>query len=562
VLKKEELPIQDLRGIGMDNNFKTLNRNNIFYNYFLEKKILKVRNTISKDELLERIILLSKFSWRNHSGYYFDGRLENILFDYGRNLDRYVDKKRVDSYVVKIFTEKMDCTILHVATQLYEVGGHTRVLYQFLKRHKDRKQILVLTDQTGEVPKWFIDGLGVSVKILTLDSVLSLCDRAYVLRHISTFCNAIILYHHPCDVVPVMAFADDKCPPVLIENHAHSWFWLGPSIADLVFSHTKFHQEFTRKVRPVSNSYYLQGIQNEDLVGKFNLRDKVDARKKLKLGHDDVCLIAIGTYDKFIPNSQYNFYKTAKKILDRFKNVELFVVGISESTYLRNKYHLDSRRIHFVGVVSDPTIYYLASDICLDALPQPSLGATLYSTLIGMSCPLFKYGKVNMFNTRKFLGAKLYDKYVGDSSCEGEYLNKLEFLIDNPKVRIEIANEIRGDYMRTHSSDVFIDNIYKMLDFTKEMKHQPVKISDGICHYDDDSAEIAAASYYQDLSSVINHFDEYLSVSDRIIVVSLLSSKSVSLKDIVLYGWAILKEMIVKIRDVFCELFLRVLRHE
>lgn len=537
----------------MDSAFKILNRNNLFYNYFLEEKILKVKENLTKEELLERIIFLAKFSWRNHSGYYCDGRLENILLDYGKNLCKYINKEKVEKDTEKKLSDKSGCTILHVATQLLEVGGHTRVLYQFLKRYKDAKQILVLTDQTNSIPKWFIDGIGANITILTLDLGMSLFERSYVLRQISGICKTIILYHHPYDVVPVMAFSHDKGPPVLIENHAHSWFWLGATIADMVIAHTAFHKELTLKTRPVNNVCYLQGIQIDDLVDVFDLQEKAAAKKRLMMSSETICLITIGTSDKFIPNAQYNFYKTAKKILEKFKNVELFVIGIPESAYIRKKYKLTTQRIHFVGVVSDPSEYYVAADICLDALPQPSLGATLYSTLIGMACPLFKYGNGNIFNTRRFMEAKLYDEFIGDMENEEEYLNKLGFLISNPDIIIEIANEIRNQYINTHSNDVFIENIKTMLGNTENLIHQHGKIPDGIYYHDVDNAEIADASPLQDLSSILYYFDNYLSITDKMNIVANLSTKYLYGIDILRLAGAFVKSNVKKLRYVFSE---------
>lgn len=531
----------------MDSSVKVLNRNNVFYNYFLQKKIVAVKGSLADDEMLDRITSLSRFSWKNHAGYYFDGRLENILFDYGKDLCRYIDKENVENDVEKIADAKKSYTIMHVATQLQEVGGHTRVLYQFLKRYNDRDQVLVLTDQARKIPEWFSEGLGEKVTILRLNAVESLFERSYALRCLSRRCNTVILYHHPYDVVPIMAFSHDQCPPVLIENHAHSWFWLGPSIADMVCSHTAFHRDFTLKTRPVSRSVYLQGIQIDDLVIEFDYTDKVKAREKLKLTPDTVCLITIGTAEKFIPNAQYDFFKTAGRILEKFKNVELFVIGIAESQRLRSKYNLHTGRIHFVGVVSDPSDYYKAADICMDALPQPSLGATLYATLIGMACPLFRYGAGTIFNTRKFLEARLYDRYIGDTDSESELLDRLEMLINNPDISVAIAKEIRDIYIESYSHEAFIANITALIDTAGRITHEPGRIPDGVYHSDGDSAEIADICPLQDLSGMFNYFGDYLDIKDKIAILAQLSSRPIYLIDIVKFAGTSLKNKVQKL---------------
>jgi glycosyltransferase involved in cell wall biosynthesis len=517
----------------MDNPNEILIRNKIFYEFFLHRKLHEVAEVISAEETVERIVFLAKFAWRNHAGYYFDGRLENRLVEYGRDLCQYIDQKRVTNLIDELLPGETNFTLLHVATELGSVGGHTRVLYQIIQRYRDGKQILVLTDQAiKNVPEWFVDGLAKSIKIISLHQIKSPFERSFLLRHISIFCGTTISYHHPYDVVPVMAFSHDRCPPVLVENHAHSWFWLGTSVADSVFSHSPFHHNFTIKTRSVNNAYFLPCTQIDDLGDMVTREDKITAKSRLGLDSDTVCIITIGTSEKFIPNAQYNFFKTAKKIVDRYNKVRLFIIGLPEDPKLRNEYNLDAGKIHFVGPVSDPSSYYKAADICLDALPQPSLGGTWFSTLIGMSCPLYKYGAGNIFNSRNFIDAKLYADYIGDMRNEEEYLGKLGLLINNPELRLEIAREFREQYLTYHAREVFNTNFKKMLDFAGNMTHQHRRIPDGIFHQDADSTEIAGASYFQDLSSVFDHFRKSLSIRDKINIIFLLSIRFVLLVQI------------------------------
>jgi glycosyltransferase involved in cell wall biosynthesis len=512
----------------MNSSLKVLGRNNYFYNYFINKKILEVEEELDENGVVERIMFLAKFAWRNHSGYYYDGRLENILFNYGKNLEKYVDKEKIAYDIKTIFPQSSSNAILHLATELGEVGGHTRVLYQILKRNEDREQIIVLTDQSiKKVPKWFIDGIG-TIPIVTLDSISSIFDRAYILRYISGFSKKIILYHHPFDAVPVIAYSHDRCPPVLLENHAHSWFWFGSSVADMVFVHSKFHMDFTHKTRTADKVHLLPVTQIDDMDLTFDTADKVKAKEKLHINPDTTCIITVGTPDKFIPNAQYNFFKTAHKIIDRFDNVEIFIIGINNS----ETYCIDTDRIHFLGPVSDPSDYYKAADICLDALPQPSLGGTFFSTLIGMACPLHKYGKANVFNCRNLSESKLYGQHIGTPQNENKYLDKLEFLIKNPDIRIQIAEEIRDEYIRMYSKESLAKHIKQMLRVADDLEHTPRMIPAGIYHHDADSAEIADAGFLQDLCSTLDYFDSYLSRRERITILIQLSTKLVHTLDV------------------------------
>lgn len=512
----------------MSKPMTTLERNKFFYDYFLNNKILGCINNLPSEALVERIMLLAKFAWRNHPGYFFDGRVENILFNYGENLEKYVDTEKTAGDLKRIFPRGGAVTLLHLATELFDVGGHTRVLYQLLKRNEEINQIVVLTNQSiKDVPQWFTDGIG-NIPVVTLDSISSIFERAFVLRQIAGFSKKTILYHHPFDAIPIMAFSHGECPPVLLENHAHSWFWLGSSIADMVFAHSGFHVDFTRKTRPVDNVQLLPVTQIDDIDLTFDMKNRGKAKEKLHINPDTICIITVGTPDKFIPNAQYNFFKTARKIIDRFENAEIFIIGIHNC----KKYNTDSEKIHFLGPVSDPSDYYKAADICLDALPQPSLGGTYFSSLIGMACPLYKYGTAHIFNCRNLSGTKLYGQYVGTPSTEHDYLDKLEFLIRNPEVRRQITEEIREEYVSMYSKESLRRYFKQMLKAANNLKHTPRMIPSGVYHHDADSAEIADACFLQDIHSILVFFDRYLSRWDKLAILTQLSIKSVFTRDV------------------------------
>lgn len=495
-----------------------LHRNNFFYNYFLENKILKQSGNLSAKELVDRIMFLARFAWRNHPGYYADGRIENMLFDFGLNLDQYADAATAEKKKTGLLPDRESISILHLATELYQVGGHTRILYQFIKRHDVENQVIVLTSQgKKKLPQWFVDGIG-EIPVIILDELDSVFERAAVLRQIAGVSQKIMLYQHPWDAVPVIALSCKNGPPVLLENHAHSWFWLGASVADLVVSHTGFHTRFTQMMRPVKNIWYLPFTQLDDLQEITTRADKLRARKRLSIPADCICLITLGTAEKFIPNGDYNFYATAQKIVERFENVHLYVIG---STY-DDRYPVSRDKIHFLGYQADPEDYYRAADICLDALPQPSLGATLYATLIGMACPMYKYGSGLVFNSRNFLDARLYEQHVGSPQNEKEYLEKLGFLIEHPEIRQQIAAEIRHEYVSLYSREQVVQNLARMFEATDRLEHAPAMIPDGEFRSDAESAEIADAGSVQDIHNSLLYFDCCFSLKDKAVVLARL----------------------------------------
>lgn len=501
----------------MANSWKILYRNKVFYDYFLEKKILQARPSLSEEELLARIEFLVRFSSRNHPGYYSDGRLENILLELGRGLAERIPAATARRLEQGIGLTDEPVAVLHVATRVWEAGGHTRIIHQFLKRHQGGKQLLLLTEQdAAEVPAWLVEE-NPEVTILSLAGIASPFERAHLLRKLAGRCHCVLLHHHPGDVVPVLAFAEPGLPSVAVDNHAHSWLWLGASVTDLVLCLSRFHTRFTARVRPVANCQWFPFTQIEDLEPEFDLQEKEAARRRLGVAPGRTCLIAIGTAEKFVPNSGYDFYRTAGKIMDKFPEVELHIVGIDDSVEVRKRYRLPER-VRFAGVVADPGDYYRAADICLDALPQPSLGGTTYATLAGLACPLFKYGEVNMFYGLNLIDGKLYRKHVGDLRDESEFLEKLGVLIADPGLRLSIARDIREEYLEQYSRERLAGSIASALSRAATLTHAPRPIPDGPFFGDADSAEIAETSGLQELEAVFSHFSTYLDLREKMAV--------------------------------------------
>ncbi len=66
----------------MSDGLRMLERNRLLYEYLLQSRILKPQDRPDTEELLERIEALARFAWRNHTGYFADGRLENLLLGF------------------------------------------------------------------------------------------------------------------------------------------------------------------------------------------------------------------------------------------------------------------------------------------------------------------------------------------------------------------------------------------------------------------------------------------------------------------------------------------------
>jgi hypothetical protein len=71
-----------------------------------------------------------------------------------------------------------------------------------------------------------------------------------------------------------------------------------------------------------------------------------------------------------------------------------------------------------------------------------------------------------------------------------------------------------------------------MLKHANDLEHLPGRIPDGFYSCDADSAEIADTSSLQDLFSIFRYFESYLTIKDKITIVSRLLTKFIYCMDI------------------------------
>jgi len=504
-------------------NNKQLLIHKIFYDYFLQNYIIDKVGKITDEELLTRIKDLALFAYLHHTGYFVDARIESIIANYGLGLESLACKENL----AEIKYVNYDNAIYYIASKFYEVGGHTRVISEVVASLDSYKQqVLILTEQKFEaIPKWFVDENSNRLEIICLEDIIpekfSSFDKAFLLRALTKSAYKIILSTNPEDFLPVLALSYENCPVVLFENHAHSWFWFGRSISDLVFSHTAFHVGITKKYREIDNNYLLK-VKFDNKNAQFEFKDKLLAKQRLAIPEGKICITTIGTVMKFYPLSkQYNIFRLIQELLEKFENVYIVVVGLNADLKEINEFHLDGERVRFVGYQTDLTDYYLSSDICIDSIPEPSLGATVLAARIGLSCPLFKYGSAEIFDATNLFPNNLYSNYIGKLKNKVEFIEKLGFLILNEKIRNQIALEYKQCFLEDCNDELIMKNTIEMIKYSDSLIHEVKMNQSTVWHNDDNTIDLANSSAIS-IDSAIRSNLRYFKLVDLISIFFIL----------------------------------------
>jgi glycosyltransferase involved in cell wall biosynthesis len=430
-----------------------------------QKKVEAVLRSVGK---------AASFAINFHSGRFADGAIENLALEIGAQLP---DLLAQDGGIPPpIARKKSHRRVLHVTTSAVEIGGHTRMIYHWVRNDKSSSHSIMLIHQGNlPIPSWLSEAVQISGGTVTaFQKENNLCNKALLLRQIARqSADLVVLHHFGFDVVPTVAFAAHECPPVAVLNHADHVFWMGSSVADMVINLRTVGAEYTMERRYVPCNHVLPIPLFDHCVEN----SRADARKALGIREDQIVLLSIGRAEKYRPYGDYSFVATANKILERESCVHLYVVGESASgiaPYLRCAIH---ERLHFVGIIEDPSQYRAAADVYLESFPFGSQTALLEAALSGLPvvpayAPLHPLLVANDDSLIDFL----HNPYN-----EQDYIERVLLMIRCPVQRVTLGEILRKQLLVDHVGEGWqkcLDAMYQKMDL---LKHRPRPIPVSSC---------------------------------------------------------------------------------
>ncbi len=410
--------------------------------------------------------LAAKIAWTSHPGRFTDERLEAIALRAGQRL-RPVDAQsaaRVGEAIAKVGGQRR---VLHVATTIYEVGGHTRLIGNWITQDEGAEHSLVLIDQgQHRIRQDLADRIAASGGTLTLlPDDRSILAKARRLREAARAgYDCVILHHHPNDVVPLVALATADCPPVAVMNHADHVFWLGVTVADAVIDFRAFGARISRTRRGAR-----QGLMFPlPLDPRRPALDRPEARARLGIPADEVMLLTIGSSYKYKPTRKHDFFRTLRLVLAANPAARLYVIGVGPED-LRAWGSPGHDRVKPLGLVSDPSVHEAAADLYLEGFPLNSYTALLETAAHGV-CPVLMYAptpQLDLADDAALTGL------VASTSDEPAYVALVSALIADPAGRTSTGQAVAGRIAAIHGGDIghaYLRPIYERL---AAMTHRP-----------------------------------------------------------------------------------------
>lgn len=423
---------------------------------------------------------IAKFAWDNCTGYYVNWELENLLNQIGYQIFN-------DESLAKINKEKHEgLNVLHVASELYNTGGHTRFLFHWVKTDKENQNKIIVTRQSEKnLPHANIELAGLTLDdFVFLDDSQNFIGKASQLRNIAQSYDVVILHIHPYDVIPVMAFSTKDVPPIAFLNHADHIFSIGMSIADLVLQIRKASIEVDKVKRNPRKQFFLPIPIPDDNV-QLNYGQ---IREELGIIKNQVVLFSSGTEYKYVPTKKYNFFEHVINVLEKNKNTLLYIAGIEANSILGKKYKHD--QIVYLGYINAENVrkYETACDIYLEGYPFPSYTAMLQAAKRHKPLQLM-YDPLQVVT---FLKDSIYGfEYPEESSWE----HSLCKLIESTKLRNELAEKQYEYIKKNHTNQAWQDKLKLLYEELKNETHVVTNNATSTYFETDDELYLASISH-------------------------------------------------------------------
>jgi len=256
--------------------------------------------------------------------------------------------------------------VLHVITEGYATGGHTRVMERWLQ-HDERAATVVVTGgkQLPRRTLAVIENRG-SRLVPGLPGA-TLLDRAVVLRDLAAEHDLVVLHVHMHDVLPALAFADPNGrPPVVMFEHAAHQFWIGTAATDVLASMRTAERRtaITRRGFPAERICRLP----LPIAGR-GLPPRAASRQALGLPLDRPIVLTVASQWKVMPGISPTMADLSESVLDTVPGAIHVVVGSAPELSWQRVLERHPTRVLHPGPIPELRPLFAAADVYLDSWP-------------------------------------------------------------------------------------------------------------------------------------------------------------------------------------------------
>lgn len=458
------------------------------------------------EDCINYIEKTASFGWFNFSGYYKSKSLELLL-------------TKIQQKILPIAyhqqKQKKTNKILHICSEVYTSGGHSKLLYNWIKNDSSKKHtilsIRLSLEEIKDISDFYLtDSISVghiSVKSPSKIESINLLNQQPLNDY-----DVIVLHIHPDETITSIVLSQkDITTPICFINHADHVFWLGTSIADLVLQIRESSISIDEERRDIlkERQFFLpipietaQNTEDENSNSETNF----------------IKILSTGTAYKYNPNEHYNFLKEAYKIVEENSNILFNIVGINaDSDYAKEYQH---ERIFLHGIVSSQRLAEIeeTTDIYIEGFPMPSFTALLQVALRKIPfalhynpLPLFKlFSDNNEYNI-------VYPKNLD------EWHSNIRKLIRDSEYRTGTSQKQNKYILNNYSIEVWKSRVQELYQIIDKKEHAYWKPNPDR-YYDGDNEKLLVTADKRKFSHY--SFTEKMSLNGKYFVYKMTNPKN------------------------------------
>ncbi|WP_294358892.1 hypothetical protein [uncultured Clostridium sp.] len=451
------------------NEGKKIIKENRIYTEELIKKINNCANNIDIEGVANLSLQYADYVQYKATGEYCNEDIEKALLICGKNID--MDKNNFQD--VELMLENYTTSkrkILHVISEGYKIGGHTKLVKNWIKKDEDSISALITTWQMNTLPEELIE----EVKnhggfVYSLNNFYGTYEKsASLLRKIAySWSDIVILHCHMQDPIPILAFAVEGGPPVFILNHADHRFWIGSSIADVIVDCREESKKLSFERRGARESFILPvPLSEKGDFDKEKYRDKYGIDRKTKV------ILTIAEEYKFKSINQYSYIDILKRIIFETNDTIAYIVGPKREGKWEQLCLDTNERVKVIGRTENIEELYMISDMYLDSFMFSSFTALLDAAMYGLQIIKCKNHVAPLFSDT---GEEIEQCCFNNVDEAINYINN-EFNSNKKNVQLEIRKK--------HCSDIpkKIEELYSKI--KNHTVNENIKINNNIGNND------------------------------------------------------------------------------
>ena len=391
---------------------------------------------------LERVLraatVAGNFAWAAATGAVADPDVERLVLRATRpDGEVFIDRSGGDG------------RILHVLSEGYPVGGHTRLAWRWIERDGRRADV-ALTMQSGRIPEDLrraAERSGGQVYDLR-EGFPTLTGRARALRDLMSGADVVVFHVHPFDATALAAAGlPGGRPPIIFDNHADHAFWLGLGCADVIADSRASGQLLCRELRGVQDKRL--GFLPLPIDPAPAALSRKAVRRDLHLRPSQVAALTVASAVKMSPIWGEGFDQVLGRVLSEVPDLVVFLVGPEPAgvwSSLRSRF---PGRVFPLGVRENASSLFAGMDIYLDSFPLSSATSILEAAAAGLP-PLSlsdRSGRARVFQAD-------VPGLAGTghlTSSESEYVATLQRLVADREARLARGETARDQVMAIHS---------------------------------------------------------------------------------------------------------------